>query len=245
MVILGPGAPAEEAVALRLRLLDQDKLADEEPVTFDAQGLPAPEAKLAEVLRNDMTPIEGISGRGIVINGHRWIASCPQDGLAPRLWPQDPGSEDLRPRVLETFVHISVVERGSRTSGYDVFEIGSLSEDVAYLLQEPDELPTRIYLRRRVPSRRPEEEAARWLLTPSGMLGEVPEVTGIDLVALAVETLIGLGQDEDAVPATILGGESDTLMCSFRLFGDRDEFLAQIRRLGRGDVIDAVETRDG
>jgi hypothetical protein len=29
-------------------------------------------------------------------------------------------------------------------------------------------------------------------------------------------------------------------MCNLHLSGDREEFLAQIRRLGRGDAIDAV-----
>jgi hypothetical protein len=127
------------------------------------------------------------------------------------------------------------------TSGYDVFEIGLLSEDVVYLLEEPDdEEAPRLAVRGREPSRRREEEVVRWLLTPYGMLREYRDVFGIDLVALAVEMLIGSGQDQDAVPATILGGESDTLMCNLHLSGDREEFLAQIRRLGRGDAIDAV-----
>ena len=240
--ILGREAPAEEAVVRRLRLLDQDELAGEQSIDFfDTEGLPAPEAELVETLDPEMEHIEGVSSRGIVINGNRWVATCPQNGLAGHLWPQDPSSDDLRPQVLETWAHASFVERGSMTSGYDVFEIGLLSEDVVYLLEEPDdEEAPRLAVRGREPSRRREEEVVRWLLTPYGMLREYRDVFGIDLVALAVEMLIGSGQDQDAVPATILGGESDTLMCNLHLSGDREEFLAQIRRLGRGDAIDAV-----
>ena len=244
--ILGRGAPAEEAVVRRLRLLDQDKLAGELPVDFfDTEGLPASEAELVETLDPEMEHIQGVSSRGIVVNGNRWVATCPQNGLGAHLWPQDPSSDDyLRPQPLETWAHASFVERGSMTSGYDVFEIGLLSEDVVYLLEEPDdEEGPRLAVRRREPSRSREEEVARWLLTPTGMLREYRYAFGLDLVALAVEMLIGFGQDQDAVPATVVGGESDTLICNLRLSVDREEFLAQLRRLGRGDAIDAVGKR--
>ena len=126
------------------------------------------------------------------------------------------------------------------TSGFDVFEIGLLSEDVVYLLEDPDDETPRLTLRRREPSRSREEEVVRWLLAPCGMLREYRDTFGVDLIALAVLMLIGQGQDQDAVPATMLGGESDTLMCDLHLSGDHEQFLAQVRRLGRGDAIDAV-----
>ena len=50
IVVLGREAPAEEAVARRLRLLDPHKLADEQPVDVDTEGLAAPEAELAETI---------------------------------------------------------------------------------------------------------------------------------------------------------------------------------------------------
>jgi hypothetical protein len=233
IVVIHPAGPDEDELAGRLHLRDQDQLVHEEPV-------PVPESISSSLqlpaMDDELSPVQGVGGRTIIINGHRWVATCPQNGLPARLWRHldlDDAWGYLQPARLQTWARFGFTEEASRTSGYDAWEIGSLSDDVLYWKAEPDEDAPSLGVRARRSGRSCEAEVVEWLLDLSNELD-------LDLVMLAVERLIGFAQGMNDVPSTGFGGQSDTLMCGLELSVDIQEILREVRSVGRGDAHDAV-----
>lgn len=218
--------PSSGEMARLLRLCQPEVLATEDPVPFPGDD---------DYLDGwaDMTVPANVGRRRVVINGQDWVAVVPGPGMRPRLLPRDTDQDRaLLPVFRDDWAHFAAISEDSMVSGYSVWRLGLLDDNLLGEYDGLDEAEPDLTVRRR--HRSQELDIARWLRSLAGAR------CGIDVVMFAVETLIG-DLDQNGTAATLFDHDApESVVCDIWVGGDPDRLLDALRRIGRGDAIDAI-----